>query len=508
MNMPASEHNYNNEWCSDPEVEELLSLCYANTQVCAKTLFPELFPTPWAEPHNQIFRLIDDPKKRKKAIAAPRGIGKTTIARTKAKKGILFREYEFIVYISKSATFAEMQTENIKRELLSNPEVKEMFGNIKINENPDIDEAFSKSAWVAFGRTLVLPRGAGQQIRGLNWNGKRPQLIIVDDLEDKKLVQSEDNRKYLKDWFYSDTLNSVNKYLDDWEVLYIDTIKHEDSLLANLVDSKDWESIVLSICDDNFKSLVPSYMDDEEILKTMESHRADGMLDSFYMEYMNQPISSEDAVFKPEYVNYYRETDPQFMDRLRQGKIENVVIVDPAKSVKMHSAESGIIGIGIDAEAGRYYVRDVLGAKLHPDEVISETFAMASRLGAVAIGLEVTSLEEFITQPFRNEMFKRGTFFELIELRAVGKKEDRIAKLAPLYRPGYMYHNSNCCGPLEAQLFSFPKPKRFDLMDALAYLIKMLEMGLRYFQVPEHNDDPELEFAELGITGEEDWAVI
>jgi phage terminase large subunit-like protein len=492
----------------DPELEELLSLCYANTQVCAKTLFPELFPTDWAEPHNQIFRLIDNPNRKKKAIAAPRGIGKTTIARTKAKKGILFHEYEFIVYISKSATFAEMQTENIKRELLSNAEVKEMFGNIKINENPDIDEAFSKSAWVAFGRTLVLPRGAGQQIRGLNWNGKRPQLIIVDDLEDKKLVQSEENRKYLKDWFYSDTLNSVNKYLDDWEVLYIDTIKHEDALLANLVDSSDWETIVLSICDENFESLVPEYMSTEEVKAAMDAHREDGMIDSFYMEYMNQPISTEDAVFKPDYVNYYRETDAYFMERLRQGKIENIVIVDPAKSVKLHSAESGIVGIGIDAEDSRYYIRDILGVKLHPDELIDETFAMASRLGCVAIGLEVTSLDEFITQPFKNEMFKRGTFFELVEIKAVGKKEDRIAALAPLYRAGYVYHNANCCGPLEAQLFSFPKPKRFDLMDALAYLVKMLEMGLRYFQVPDHIDDPELEFAELGITGQEDFQVI
>jgi len=496
------------EWHSDPELESLLSLCYANTQVCAKTLFPELFPTDWSGPHNQIFKLIDDPEARKCAIAAPRGIGKTTIARTKAMKGILFREYEFIVYVSKSATFAEMQTENIKRELLSNTDVKEMFGSIKINENPDIDEAFSKSAWVAFGRTLVLPRGAGQQIRGLNWNGKRPQLIIVDDLEDKKLVQSEDNRKYLKDWFYSDTLNSVNKYLDDWEVLYIDTIKHEDSLLANLTDSESWESLILAICDENFKSLVPEYMSDEEIQETMDSHRDEGMIDSFYMEYLNQPISSEDAVFKPDYVNSYKETDAYFMERVRQDKIENVVIVDPAKSVKLHSAESGIVGIGIDSEDGRYYIRDVVGAKLHPDELIDETFAMATRLGCVAVGLEVTSLDEFITQPFRNEMFKRGTFFELVELKAVGKKEDRIAALAPLYRAGYIYHNANCCGPLEAQLFSFPKPKRFDLMDALAYLVKMLEMGLRYFEVPDHVDDPEAEFAELGITGQEDWQVV
>lgn len=491
----------------DVELEELLSLCYRSTQVGAKALFPNRFASPWSSVHNEIFRIIDSPS-QKKAIAAPRGIGKTTIALTRAMLGILFRSYNFIVYISKSATFAEMQTENIKRELLSNTDVKELFGNIKINENPDIDETFSKSAWVAYGSTLVLPRGAGQQIRGLNWNGFRPQLIIVDDLEDKKLVQSEDNRAYLKDWFYSDTLNSVNKYVDDWQVLYIDTIKHEDSLLQNLVDSESWESITLSICDDDFNSLVPAYMTTEEILETVESHRKEGMLDSFYMEYMNQPISTADAVFRPEYINYYSETEAEFIYREQAGKLENVVIVDPAKTVKVHSAESGIVGVGIDAELGRYYVRDVIGQMLYPDEIIKEAFNMAERLGAIVIGLEVTSLEQFIVQPFKNEMFKQGKFFDIIELRAVGKKEDRVSMLAPLYRGGHMFHNKQCCGPLERQLFSFPRPKRWDLMDALAYLPKLLEIGTRYFQVPEHVDDPNLEFRELGITGREEWRVI
>lgn len=491
----------------DPELEELLAYCYQSTQVGAKALFPNLFATPWAEVHNEIFRIIDSPS-RKKAIAAPRGIGKTTIARTKAMLGILFRSYNFIVYISKSATFAEMQTENIKRELLSNTDVKNLFGSIKISENPDIDESFSKSAWVAYGNTLILPRGAGQQIRGLNWNGFRPQLIIVDDLEDKKLVQSEDNRAYLKDWFYSDTLNSVNKYLDDWEVLYIDTIKHEDSLLQNLIDSDSWESTTLSICDDDFNSLVPEYMSTEEIIESVESHRKEGMLDSFYMEYMNKPISTADAVFRPDFLNHYSETDPKFMYREQAGKLENVVLVDPAKSVKVHSAESGIIGVGIDAELGQYHVRDVVGQKLYPDEIISESFKMAERLGASVIGLEVTSLEQFIVQPFKNEMFKQGKFFELIELRAVGKKEDRVAALAPLYRGGHMFHNRQCCGALEQQLFSFPRPKRWDLMDALAYLVKLLEMGMRYFQVPEHMENPEMEFHDLGITGREEWRVI
>jgi len=481
------------------QLDDTLALCAANTQIYAKTLHPEQFTAPWSALHNQIFDLVDSGHK-KIAIAAPRGIGKTTVARCLAQKSIVFRDLNFICYVSKSATFAEMQTENIKRELLSNNEVKGLFGSVKVNDASDIDESFSKSSWTAYGKTLILPRGAGQQIRGLNWSGNRPQLIIIDDLEDKKEVKNPDNRSFLKSWFYSDLMKSVNRYLNDWRVVYIDTIKHEDSLLQNLIDADDWASLNLSLVDENFESLVPDYMTTEEILADKDAHEKAGMLDTFYMEYCNMPISTEDAVFKPEYINHYSETDAKFQSRLNLGKIETVLLADPAKTVKMHSAESAVVGVGIDAEAGRYYVRDVSAGKFYPDEFYDNIFNMAARLDAKTLGVEVTSLNEFIVQPLKNEMHKRGEFLTLLELNAVRKKEERIAALAPLYRQGYIFHNRNCCAPLEAQLFAFPRPARFDIMDALAYLIKMLEMGSRYFEVPEHLDNPLLEFTSIGIS--------
>jgi len=404
-----------------------------------------------------------------------------------------------------------MQTENIKRELLSNTEVKALFGSVKVNDASDIDESFSKSSWAAYGKTLILPRGAGQQIRGLNWANHRPQLIVIDDLEDKKEVKNPENRKFLKEWFYSDLMKSVNKYLNDWRIIYIDTIKHEDSLLQNLMDAEDWASLNLSLVDENFESLVPDYMTTEEILIDKDSHERAGMLDTFYMEYCNMPISTEDAVFKPDYINHYSETDTAFQSRLNAGKIETILLADPAKTVKMHSAESAIVGVGIDAEAGRYYVRDVLAGKFYPDEFYDNIFVMAARLKVNTLGLEVTSLNEFITQPLKNEMHKRGVFFTLLELNAVRKKEERIAALAPLYRQGYMYHNRACCTALEAQLLAFPRPARFDIMDALAYLVKMLEMGSRYFEVPGHADDPMLEFTSIGISEKSlsaEWRVL
>ena len=478
---------------SKEELENLLDECYNSTKVCSKVLFPDLFYSEFSPLHDQIFDLIDSGEK-KIAIAAPRGIGKTTIARTLAAKGILFRDVSFISYVSNSATAAEMQTENIKRELLSNLDVKQLFGSVKIaDKSIGLEDTFSKLSWISYGKTLVMPRGAGQQVRGLIWGKHRPQLIIVDDLENTEEVMSEDQRKKLKEWFFSDLLKSVNRYLNDWRIVYIDTLKHEDALLQTLIDSSDWKSLVLSVCDNNYNSLAPQYISTEELKEEVEQHREKGLLDVFYMEYMNIPISSEDASFKPEYFRYYEDHEIA-----NKKEIESVIIVDPAKTVKIQSAETAIVGIGIDRASARLYVRDVVSRKMYPDQIYDEMFGMAARLGAQVVGVEVTSLHQFIVQPIKSEMFKRGHFFELIELPATGKKEDRVKNLVSFYRQGYVYHNRNCCAGLEAQLLMFPRSKLWDIMDAFAYVVKMMEMGDRYFE-PSFNDDedPEAEYKEL-----------
>uniref|UniRef100_A0A6M3JSR4 Putative terminase n=1 Tax=viral metagenome TaxID=1070528 RepID=A0A6M3JSR4_9ZZZZ len=492
----------------DKQLEGVLSECYLDTKTCAKTLFPDLFYADFSPLHNQIFELIDSGA-QKIAIAAPRGIGKTTIARTVASKGILFRDINFISYVSNSATVAELQTENIKRELISNSDVKSLFGSIKVSDAElEMEESFSKLSWVAFGNTLVLPRGAGQQVRGLLWRNHRPQLIIVDDLEDKEEIMNENNRMKLKEWFFSDLLKSINRYKNDWRIIYIDTLKHEDALLQTLIDSDDWESIVLSICDDSYNSYAPNYITTEELKKEVEAHRKAGMLDVFYMEFMNMPVSAENASFRPQYFKYYEEPD-----LANKSNIENIVLLDPAKTIQVQNADSAIVGVGIDRAGAGIYVRDIVSGKMYPDEIYDEYFSMLKRLNSRIGGIEVTSLNEFIVQPIRNEMFKRGQFFELVELKPRMKKEDRIAALVPFYRQGYMYHNKTCCAKLEAQLLSFPRSKLWDVMDALAYVIQMLEKGERYFEPQDVKDDSdnksfdsEAEFKELEMEYEPAFA--
>lgn len=484
-------------------LEKTLELCYAHTGIFGKTFMPESFNAEHSLLHKQIHSAIDSAH-RKVCIAAPRGIGKTTTVRAHCMRSILYRTCEFILYVSNSETAAELQTENIKRELRTNPEIRKMFGDIAINEsNIDFDETFSKRAWVAFGNTLVLPRGSGQQVRGLIYKRFRPQLIIVDDLEEREELANPEIRRKIKTWFRSDLEKCIDRYKNDWKIIYIDTLKHSDSLMEELLNSPDWFSIRLDLCDDEYNSLVPELFTTEELHREVESHRRDGTMDVFYMEYRNMPVSRENASFEQKYFKYYDETS---LDPIVKKRLENVIIVDPAKSVQMQSAESAIVGIGVDYVGGGLYIRDVVHRKMYPDQLYDEMFAMRRRLMAHAIGIEVTGLEEFIKQPILNEMIKRGPHdsFEPIWLKARGGSKDERAKIAriqslvPYYRSGYIWHNKACCNVLEEQLISFPRGKLVDVADATAYVIEMLEIGERYFNAPPDDlDEIEDEFDDL-----------
>lgn len=474
------------------QMEELLAKCYADTAAFAQIIFPDRFHRPFSdELHRQIFDIIDHSESQLIAIAAPRGIGKTSICTLAVPaKRILFRDNKFIVSVSCSATLAIQQTENLKFELESNPLVRSLFGELK-------SDSWAKDGWVTNTGVHVLPRGSGQQIRGLLFRNSRPDLILVDDLEDPEAVMSEEQRKKTKEWFYADLMNCIDRGSREWKIVVLGTILHEDSLLNDLLEDPDWHGVRLEICDDSFHSKWPEMMTDEYIRKLYESFKRQGKADTFFREYRNQPISSFDKIFRQEYFKYYEESEEQLT---KNEDVESFIVVDPAKTVEMNSCDSAILGVSINLKTNAIYFRDLVLEKLHPDEMYREIFEMALRLRARVVGIEVTSLNEFITQPFRNEIIRRRQPIELVELKPRGgqDKDSRIAMLAPYYRQGLIYHNKTAMAPLEQQLLTFPASKLKDAMDAAAYTIEMLESGERYMYWNSGREAVEDdEFAEL-----------
>jgi len=482
-----------------PEALELVEKGFRRFGIFCRTFLYDNFTIPFSSLHNKFLKLVDKKRPRKKVVVcAPRGFGKTTTARAICAQAICYATARFIVYISNSATSAELQTENLKKDLLSR-EIKEVFGDIRTRKADMADESWSKKTWVASTAngehyTLVLPRGSGQQIRGLVWktpDGKsvRPDLIVVDDLEDSETIENEEIRKKRSVWFFGDVLKSVSLTNPNWSIYYIDTLKHYDSLITTLLEASDWEHLHLSICNDNYESLAPDFKSTEEIKAEVQAYREAGMLDVFARENMGIAIAKEDAAFRPEYFIYYSESDPEFI--AIKNRLTNVVIIDPAKTAKMHAAETGFVVWGIDLQANKLYLRYARGERLHPDEIFDRGIEMCRIYNSNVIGIESTGSREFITYPLTNEIIRRGLVIEVVELSARkgqgefaglgGGKKMRISSLIAYYRRGAILHEKDNCAAFEAQLLAFPRGKRVDVIDAGAYITEMLDKGGRFF---------------------------
>jgi len=494
----------------DPVVRAILEQTYLRTDKYAKTFYPNRFNLPFNHIlHAPIFEVIDavnpdgTPKYQKIAIKAPRGVGKSSIAKTVAAKRMRFQACRYLVYIGKTFDFASQQTENIKNGMLQNKIENKIFGNIKISAgDADFSATFSKKSWMTSYGNIVFPRGVNQPVRGLLFDYEgfsyRPDLIIVDDLEDKKEILNDTFRAELEEWFFADVVKSVplEGVSRNWQIIYIDTLKHSDSLLQKLIDNPEWKTVELSICDDEFKSYAPEFMSDEAIQNELrEAELNPLLLDVFYQERMGKPISEKNRTFKPEFFKRYTETSPEFRREMINGEIQTVVLHDPAKEVNPSNADTAIATIGVNVRRRKIYIRDIVADKLHPEAQYKTGADKIEQYNAILLGVEENSLHEFIAYPFKEYLNQRDIEVEWMNLKprrgsskGTGKIE-KIGGLISFYEVGMIYHNVDLPAHpekphqdiLEGQLLDYPRGKRVDVADVVSYIIQVLNEFFVYF---------------------------
>ncbi|MFB6216459.1 MAG: hypothetical protein ABEJ72_05775 [Candidatus Aenigmatarchaeota archaeon] len=509
------------------DIEEILQRCYLDDRAFARVFFPDRFSRPFDPLHEDILEVVNADKQQK-ALAAPRGFGKTSIASfLKPAKKILFCEKHYIVIISATASSAMEQTENLKTLISRNPLVEQLFGDIKTKE-------WSKERWVVEipGETqhdshevCVMPRGSGQQIRGKLFRNSRPDYICGDDIEDPKKVQSADQREQVSDWWYSDVMGSVDKPSPTWEIVFIGTVLHEDALLVNLLESENWFSERIELCDDEFNSFAPNWITDEECKRSYERFAEDGKSGEWMREYRNLPVPPEDKEFQPEMFQYYNDEITE-QELNSSPLVDSFVIIDPARTgTRERGSETAIVGVSVNTSESSIFYRRIEHGHFGVGETINNAIVMAQSLNAQAIAMEDTGLKEYATHPLKNELSRRNLPFQVITVKARGgnrpdSKEARIGQLVSYYQNNLVYHNRKECDPLEQQLLAYPRPKRWDIMDAAAYVPQVLEENEQYMMPPDmdafHETEAEVEeeFEELN-TGEyyeepleKDWRMI
>jgi len=466
---------------------DILAELYNNVLLFATFLLSHHFNKKPADFHNEIFKHLRKGYKQT-AIVAPRGHAKSTVVTLAyVLYCILFKRANFILIISDTYTQAKYFLDAIKKEFETNDLIKFLFGSLQ-------GGVWGESEIETANGVRIVCRGAEQKIRGLKWKQHRPDLIIVDDLENDELVASKDRREKLERWFFGSVIPSLS---DKGRLIIIGTILHYDSLLNKLAKNEDFNPLFYRAIQDN-KPLWGARFTLEDLNAIKENYKKQGLLDVFYCEYMNEPISDENAIFKKAYFKYYED------DESITKSLTKVMTVDLAISEKESADYTVIMVTGIDA-LNQIYVLEYIRARINPIETIENIFKLASKWKVSKIGIEGVAYQRSLQWFLAEEMRRRNEFYLIEELKADTDKERRIRGIQPRYAVGAVFHKPFMTD-LEEELLLFPKSPHDDLADALAYVPQIAFRGVGAVEIKKPETQRE-EAYRLAIEGQEnDWS--
>lgn len=419
---------------------------------------------------DSVGRLVMDLAQHTVLIFA-RGFAKTTVAGVAVPLyNTVYQDVQFTLYVSHAEDHAVMQLDNAKRQIESNARLIAVFGNLK-PARTDIERWSSRLYETTTGITAAA-RGAGGQVRGLMHNGNRPQLVLVDDLEDREEVKSETARKNIRSWFMADLKPVLPKMDPKARIVVLGTLTHADCLLEHLKDDPQWSVVQMGVYDREGELLWPRNMDEPKIASEERSFTNMGELSQFYMEYHSKHMASEAQLFHQERFQY---GIPE--ERL----MAMALAMDPAISEKV-TADKTVIALAAVTIRGNIVILDMWGKRTgDEDEKLNEYFGMIRRWNMMAygnkFGIESVAYQAALANSCRNRMFKEQIFFEIDPLTGKNNKIARIkGTLVPPHRSGHLWF-ARKFHELEQELVLFREDgshKHDDWPDAAAMAVKML----------------------------------
>lgn len=431
----------------------------------------------------------------RRAVAAPRGHAKSTNLTFKGTMhSTLYGYKHYPIIISDSSEQAEGFLDNIRVEFEENTAILEDFG-------PLAGSVWRSNVLVTKTNIKIEAIGSGKKIRGRKHRNWRPDLIILDDVENDENVRTPEQRKKLKDWFDK----AVSKCGDDYtDIVYIGTLLHYDSLLAKTLANPAYRSIKykavirFSQADDLWQQWETIFTDlsnddrESEALAFFQAHK-EAMLEgtqvlweeklsyydlmvmrvsegeaSFNSEEQNEPINPDDCLFMEEWFDYYNEAEVNFGD----PAFDFFGFIDPSLGKTKRSDFSAIVTLAKHKGSGYMYVVDADIERRHPDRIIADVLAKERWLrasfghGYRKLGAETNQFQWFLKEELAKASAKAGLYLPIEEVQQTSDKVMRIQTLQPDVKNKYIKFNRRHKRLLE-QLTQFPMGAHDDGPDAL-----------------------------------------
>jgi hypothetical protein len=448
------------EYDNDEKRLALLEKFHKDKYLAHDVLFEHRRKDKTPEFHHDILKLFYSSEQYCLASAF-RGGAKSTLVEEYTILALLFKDARFAIIIGNSYERACERLAAIKHELETNENLIELFGN-------QVGPTWSVDVIVLANGARVQAFGARQSLRGAKHMDARPDLAVVDDLEDDDMVATELARQKSRRWFdgsLKPALTPTGKIRMVGTPLHPKSLLEENRLSINRATGQHiWKSLVVPIYYMSGAEEIaawPGRFSMKFINDAKQSYISSGAITEFEQEYM---CRAEDQASKPFQASMFKKG----IAPVGYSAVE--IMVDPARTV--NTKTSARTGYAVWAWTGnRLTVFEAYGRFHRPDEIIAEIFKLNDKYSPVNVGVEADGLEEFIMQPLRSEQVKRGVSIPLSPQRAPKDKNSFISGLQPFYMAGDVTHVGDC-QDLENELAAFPTG-RCDVPNALAYALKM-----------------------------------
>lgn len=364
--------------------------------------------------HREAWALYSSKHKQCEVIA-PRDHAKSTgLTFDYILAEVCFRTSDYVILIGSTEDKAAEQLSNISEELSTNEDLRREFGIHHFDSETKTDIIVVCDDGHRF---RVLARGAEQKIRGAMWKGKRPNLIVCDDMEDDEQVENKDRRSKFRRWFFRAAKQALSK---SGKIRVHGTILHDDSLLSRLTRNSQWKHL--------FYKAHKSYSDFSELLwperwtvKDLRDRQLefeqDGDSGGYSQEFLNTPLDNADAYLKKE---NFQGMNP------RDHESQKIYLAAADFAItKKDAANRTSFTAGGKASDNIVYVTGQVMGRWDSLEIIEEIFDFCQRWRPEVFYVEDGQIWKAIKPMIDKEMQKRDTW---INFEAIVSTQDKSAR--------------------------------------------------------------------------------
>ena len=297
---------------------------------------------------------------------------------------------------------------------------------------------------------VVKAYGGKTGIRGTKEMGKRPQLVIMDDL-----VSDDDARSAT----VLDAIKStVHKAIDyalhpqRYKKIWLGTPFNTNDPLYEVVESGTWAVNVFPVCEkfpctkEEFRGSWEDRFTYEYVKEKYEGALSIGKVDTFYQELMLQIMSDDDRLVLDSDLQWYNLTN-----LIEKRSNFNFYITTDFATSEKESADFSFISVWAVNHQGNYFWVDGVCKRQTMDKNLDDLFRLVSKYHPQSVGIEVSGQQGGFISWIQREMFDRNIFFTLASnskdgqpgLRPNNSKVERFNVVVPDFKLKRFYFPSD-----------------------------------------------------------------